>query len=64
MTNESAGTEGQEYLRLSEVFDTPPETVFEAYTDPDQVTKWWAPHGFEAPREKSRSTFGSAGNSK
>jgi uncharacterized protein YndB with AHSA1/START domain len=23
-----------------------PEKVFDAFTDPDQLTKWWWPHGF------------------
>jgi uncharacterized protein YndB with AHSA1/START domain len=25
--------------------------VFKAWTDPDQVAKWWSPEGFDVPRE-------------
>jgi uncharacterized protein YndB with AHSA1/START domain len=39
-------------VRLSQVFDAPAETVFAAFTEPDQISQWWGPHGFEAPREK------------
>lgn len=38
-------------LRLTHVFDATPEQVFEAWTDPDQVARWWAPDGFEIPRD-------------
>ena len=32
-------------------FDAPPEVVFAAWTDPEQVARWWAPQGFEIPPE-------------
>jgi uncharacterized protein YndB with AHSA1/START domain len=38
-------------VRLNHVFDAPREAVFEAWTDPDQLTLWWAPEGFHIPRE-------------
>lgn len=28
------------------VFDAPRETVFEAWTDPEQLKHWWGPRGF------------------
>lgn len=28
------------------VFDAPRETVFEAWTDPEQLKLWWGPRGF------------------
>ncbi len=31
---------------LSRVFDAPRELVFQAFTDPRQVGKWWGPNGF------------------
>jgi uncharacterized protein YndB with AHSA1/START domain len=31
---------------LTRVFDAPPETVFEAFTDPERVVHWWGPQGF------------------
>lgn len=52
MSEQGPGAPGTEQLELSQLFEAPRETVFAAYTDPDQVTQWWAPHGFEAPREK------------
>jgi uncharacterized protein YndB with AHSA1/START domain len=38
-------------VRITHVFDAPREAVFAAWTDPDQVAKWWAPDGFEVPPE-------------
>jgi uncharacterized protein YndB with AHSA1/START domain len=38
-------------VRINHVFDAPREAVFEAWTDPDQVVKWWGPEGFEIPRD-------------
>jgi uncharacterized protein YndB with AHSA1/START domain len=31
---------------LSRLFDAPREVVWEAWTDPEQVVKWWGPRGF------------------
>jgi uncharacterized protein YndB with AHSA1/START domain len=30
----------------------PRELVWQAWTDPDEVTKWWGPEHFTTPREK------------
>lgn len=38
-------------ITITRVFDAPRALVFEAWTDPDQVSKWFGPAGFEAPRE-------------
>jgi uncharacterized protein YndB with AHSA1/START domain len=38
-------------VRITHVFDAPREAVFAAWTDPDQVAKWWAPDGFDIPPE-------------
>lgn len=32
--------------------DAPRERVWEAWTDPDEVTRWWGPAGFASPRER------------
>jgi uncharacterized protein YndB with AHSA1/START domain len=32
-------------LVISRTFDAPRELVFEAFTDPRHLTKWWGPHG-------------------
>jgi len=31
---------------VSRVFDAPREMVWDAWTDPKQVVRWWGPHGF------------------
>ncbi len=33
-------------LRISRIYDAPVETVWEAWTDPEQVARWWGPRGF------------------
>lgn len=35
-------------VRLHRVFSAPPERMFRAFTDPDALVKWMAPHGFTA----------------
>jgi uncharacterized protein YndB with AHSA1/START domain len=36
---------------ITRVFDAPRELVFRAWTEPDQVAKWFGPQGFEIPRD-------------
>jgi uncharacterized protein YndB with AHSA1/START domain len=36
-------------LRQERVFDAPLERVFEVLTEPDELVKWWGPHGFTTP---------------
>jgi uncharacterized protein YndB with AHSA1/START domain len=35
---------------MTRVLDAPPELVFKAYTDPDQLARWWGPEGITTPR--------------
>jgi uncharacterized protein YndB with AHSA1/START domain len=42
---------GQEVL-ITRIFDAPRETVFRAWTDPDEVAAWYGPEHFDVPREK------------
>jgi uncharacterized protein YndB with AHSA1/START domain len=36
-------------LFVSRVFDAPVEKVWRAWTEGEQVKRWWGPHGFTAP---------------
>jgi uncharacterized protein YndB with AHSA1/START domain len=38
-------------LSLTRVFDAPPEVVYRAFTDPDQLAQWFGPVGFTVPRD-------------
>jgi uncharacterized protein YndB with AHSA1/START domain len=34
---------------IARVFDAPRQVVFDAWTNPDHVAKWWGPDGFHTP---------------
>lgn len=38
-------------LEISHLYDASPEAVFEAWIEPEQVARWWAPEGLSIPRE-------------
>lgn len=40
-------------ITITRTFDAPRERVWEAFTNPDDVKKWWGPEGFTAPSVKS-----------
>ncbi len=40
-------------ITITRIFDAPRERVWEAFTNPDDVKKWWGPEGFTAPSVKS-----------
>jgi uncharacterized protein YndB with AHSA1/START domain len=40
----------REEIVITRVFDAPRELVFEAWTKPEQLAKWWGPRGFTCPR--------------
>jgi uncharacterized protein YndB with AHSA1/START domain len=40
---------GKQDLVLTRVFDAPVEAVWKAWTDPEQVMRWWGPTGFTSP---------------
>jgi uncharacterized protein YndB with AHSA1/START domain len=44
-TQAPASTADREIL-LTRTFDAPRELVFDAWTDPKQITQWWGPKGF------------------
>ncbi len=43
---------GTPQLAVSRVFDAPRELVYRAFTDPDQLARWWGPIGNSLPREE------------
>jgi uncharacterized protein YndB with AHSA1/START domain len=44
----AAGADGRE-LVLTRVFNAPREVVWKAWTDPEQLVRWWGPEGFTSP---------------
>jgi uncharacterized protein YndB with AHSA1/START domain len=49
--------DGQQTMRehtivIEREFDAPRELVWQVWTDPDEVAKWWGPEHFTTPREK------------
>ncbi len=40
---------GEKVLIIERVFDAPVEHVWSAWTEPEQVTKWWGPQYFTSP---------------
>jgi uncharacterized protein YndB with AHSA1/START domain len=38
-------------VMITHVFDAPRDRVWAAWTDPDQVARWFGPEGFEVARE-------------
>ncbi len=43
---ESALDTADREIRLSRVFNAPRNLVFDAWTDPERVVRWWGPAGF------------------
>ena len=39
-------------LTLERTFDAPRELVWQCYTDPEHLTKWWGPAGMHTPLDK------------
>ncbi|MDP6603568.1 MAG: SRPBCC domain-containing protein [Rhodospirillales bacterium] len=42
-------TDDRPVLRLIRTFQTPREAVFDAFTKPDELAKWWGPKGMTTP---------------
>ena len=38
-----------EELVITRVFDAPRDLVFKAWTEPEQLMRWWGPNGFTTP---------------
>jgi uncharacterized protein YndB with AHSA1/START domain len=42
----AAAEAGEREIVITRVFDAPRELVFQMWTDPEHVAKWWGPKGF------------------
>jgi len=49
MTEQTATQDKQ--FTITRIFDAPRETVWEAWTNPDEASIWWHPRGLDTPRE-------------
>lgn len=49
---------GEKEIVLSRVFDSPRERVWEAFTKPERVVKWWGPVGFTTTTQKHELKVG------
>lgn len=45
MSARNSGPAGRE-LRITRVFDAPRDLVFQAWTEPERLMRWWGPKGF------------------
>ncbi len=54
------GTIEDRTLIVERVFRAPPEQVFQAWTDPEILTKWWGPTGATIPECDLDATPGGA----
>jgi uncharacterized protein YndB with AHSA1/START domain len=48
-----SNTETQQGLLIERVLDAPREKVWDAWTNPEQIKKWWGPKDFTAPSIRS-----------
>jgi uncharacterized protein YndB with AHSA1/START domain len=47
-------SENEKELTITRVFDAPRQLVFEAWTKPEHLKKWCAPHGFDIPSAEGK----------
>ncbi len=51
--NTSEGQARKPELVITRIFNAPRELVWQAWTDPKQIVKWWGPKHFTAPGAKN-----------
>jgi uncharacterized protein YndB with AHSA1/START domain len=49
MSNQQPTQATTHEMRISRTFDAPVESVWNAWTQPEQVVRWWGPAGFTSP---------------
>jgi uncharacterized protein YndB with AHSA1/START domain len=42
---------GTHEISITRIFDAPPELVYRAFADPDQLCQWFGPEGYSVPYE-------------
>jgi uncharacterized protein YndB with AHSA1/START domain len=47
--NVSSAAKAERELVIERIFDAPPEIVFQAWTEPARLARWWGPKGFTNP---------------
>ncbi|MFD2370231.1 SRPBCC family protein [Brevibacillus sp. GCM10020057] len=52
MSLNNAAQAGEREIVITRVFDAPREMVFDAWTDEEQLSKWWGPRGFTSTFQK------------
>jgi uncharacterized protein YndB with AHSA1/START domain len=52
MNRPQATAQASRILEITRVFSASRERVFQAFVDPDLISRWWGPDGFHTPREK------------
>lgn len=48
----------QKTINITRTFNAPVEKVWKAFTEPEQIKKWWGPKDFTAPAAKLNFTVG------
>jgi uncharacterized protein YndB with AHSA1/START domain len=51
MSESTPAQAAEQQITITRVFDAPRDLVFKAWTDPDQVARWFGPAGLETPRD-------------
>jgi uncharacterized protein YndB with AHSA1/START domain len=51
---------GELDLGLKRVLPVRPSVAFEAFTEPDELAKWWGPEGFTTPSMEFRPSVGAS----
>ncbi|MDD4858927.1 MAG: SRPBCC domain-containing protein [Dehalococcoidales bacterium] len=49
MNQKQATTLAQAELTITRSFDAPPAVVWKAWTEPEQIKRWWGPKNYTAP---------------
>lgn len=52
MTTTNGTNQAGKPVVITRVFDAPADLVWQVWTDPEHITKWWGPGGYTAPVAK------------